>query len=40
METYNTEEEQVEALRRWWDENVKSVIAGIILALGVSGGWK
>jgi predicted negative regulator of RcsB-dependent stress response len=40
VDSYRTEEEQVEALRRWWDENGKSVIAGIIIALGVSGGWQ
>ena len=33
MESYGTEEEQVEALRRWWNENGRSTIAIIVLAL-------
>ncbi|RLA51914.1 MAG: hypothetical protein DRQ65_07445, partial [Gammaproteobacteria bacterium] len=35
-----TEEEQVEALRRWWDENGKSTIAAIIIAVSVGFGWQ
>ncbi len=39
MATHIHEQEQVEALKRWWKENGTSVIAGI--ALGVAGifGW-
>lgn len=39
MATHIHEEEQVEALKRWWKENGTSVIAGI--ALGIAGifGW-
>lgn len=39
MATHIHEEEQLEALKRWWKENGTSVIAGI--ALGVAGifGW-
>ena len=33
MEEYRTEEEQVEALRRWWNENGRSTIVAIIVAL-------
>lgn len=40
METYRTEEEQVEALRRWWDENGRSTIVGIVLALVAAFGWQ
>ncbi len=40
MESYRTEEEQVEMLRRWWQENGRSTIAAIILALGVGFGWQ
>lgn len=29
-----TEEEQIEAIKRWWDENGKSLIVGIVVALG------
>ncbi len=40
MESYRTEEEQVEVLRRWWQENGRSVIAGVVLAVALSGGWQ
>ncbi|MEX1082413.1 MAG: tetratricopeptide repeat protein [Halofilum sp. (in: g-proteobacteria)] len=33
------DEEQIEALRRWWQENGRSVIAGIVIGLGALGGW-
>ncbi|MBE9538417.1 MAG: tetratricopeptide repeat protein [Proteobacteria bacterium] len=40
METYRTEEEQVEAMRRWWDENGRSTIVAIVLALSAGFGWQ
>lgn len=40
MESYRTEEEQVEALRNWWKENGRSTIVGIVLALGLGFGWQ
>ena len=40
MDTYRTEEEQVEAIRRWWDENGRSTIAAIVLALVAGFGWQ
>ncbi|MEP5766453.1 MAG: tetratricopeptide repeat protein [Halieaceae bacterium] len=40
MEAYRTEEEQVEALRKWWDENGRSTLLAIALALGVGFGWQ
>ena len=40
MEEYRTEEEQVEALRRWWKENGRSIIAAIIIALSASFAWQ
>ena len=36
---YETEEQQVEALKRWWDENGKAVLAGIAIGIGAIGGW-
>jgi len=39
VEIYETEEEQVEALKRWWKANGTSMIAGVILALVLVGGW-
>lgn len=40
MEVYRTEEEQVEALKDWWKENGRSVIIGVVLALGGVFGWR
>jgi predicted negative regulator of RcsB-dependent stress response len=40
VEPYNTEEEQVEALRRWWDENGRSTIAAVVIALAAGFGWQ
>lgn len=37
---YETEEQQVEALKNWWAENGKSVIAGVLIGGGVIGGWQ
>jgi len=35
-----SEEEQVEALKRWWKENGRSVVGGIVVGLGAVFGWK
>ncbi|MCB1690160.1 MAG: tetratricopeptide repeat protein [Halioglobus sp.] len=40
MEPYSTEEEQVEALRRWWNENGRSTIAAVVIALAAGFGWQ
>ncbi|WP_116365441.1 YfgM family protein [Parahaliea mediterranea] len=40
MEDYRSEDEQVEALKRWWDENGRSTLAGIALALVGAFGWQ
>jgi predicted negative regulator of RcsB-dependent stress response len=40
VEQYQTEEEQLETLRKWWEENGKSTIAAIVLALGAGFGWQ
>lgn len=40
MNTYLSEEEQVEALKKWWKENGKSVIGGVVLGLLIVGGWR
>lgn len=34
MEIYQTEEQQVDAIKRYWDENGNSIIAGIVIGLG------
>jgi predicted negative regulator of RcsB-dependent stress response len=40
LASYHSDEEQVEALKRWWDENGRSVIAGVIIGLGALLGWR
>ncbi|MEW8396328.1 MAG: tetratricopeptide repeat protein, partial [Candidatus Thiodiazotropha sp.] len=40
MSEYQTEEEQVEAIKRWWKENGTSVIAGLVIGLGGIFGWQ
>ncbi len=39
MAVHLTEEEQLETLKRWWAENGKSTIVGIVLAVGAYLGW-
>ena len=39
-ETYQTEEEQVQAIKDWWKANGKAIIAGLIIGLGGIGGWR
>ncbi|MCE0493170.1 YfgM family protein [Vibrio salinus] len=40
MELYDTEEQQVEAIKDWWKQNGKSVIIGAVVGLAAIGGWK
>lgn len=40
VEIYTTEEEQVEALKKWWRENGKAVIAGVIIGFGAIFSWR
>lgn len=39
MEVYLSDEERVEALKKWWKENAKAVIAGVALGLAAMAGW-
>jgi len=39
VEIYDTEEEQVEALKRWWKENGQSTIAGLVVGIALILGW-
>lgn len=39
METYNSEEEQIAALKKWWKANGQSVITGIVGGIILIGGW-
>ncbi len=38
--SYATDEEQLEALKRWWRENGRAIIAGVVLALVGVLGWQ
>lgn len=40
MDVYHSEDEQIEALKKWWEENGKSILAGIVLGLGAIFGWR
>ena len=39
MAIYDTEEEQVEQLKKWWEANNTSLIAGVITAIVIVTGW-
>ncbi|MCW8828206.1 MAG: tetratricopeptide repeat protein [Gammaproteobacteria bacterium] len=40
MEIYNSEQDQVEALKAWWDKHGRTVIAAIVVVLLSVLGWK
>lgn len=40
MDVYTTEEEQIEALRRWWKQNGRSVLMLLVLVLLAVFGWR
>lgn len=40
MQVYATEEEQVESLKKWWKENGRSILAGLVIGLGGVFGWR
>ena len=40
MSEYETEEQQVEAIKSWWSENGRSVLFGVVLGVAVIGGWR
>lgn len=39
MEIYSSEEQQVEAIKKFWQENGTQIILGAVLGLGGWGGW-
>lgn len=40
VEDYLTDRDQEEALRNWWRENWKWILAGVALGLGLLAGWQ
>jgi len=40
VESYRTEEEQVEAIKRWWEENGRNLIIAVAVALSLGFGWQ
>lgn len=40
MEVYNTEEEQVQAIKQWWKDNAVSIIAGVVIGITVLAGYR
>lgn len=40
MDVYRTDEEQIEHLKKWWRENGKSVVGGIVIGLIAVFGWR
>lgn len=39
MEIYETEEQRIEALKRWWKENGTSTIVGVAVGIAIIIGW-
>lgn len=39
MEIYDTEEEQLDAFKRWWKANGQSTIVGLVLGIAIILGW-
>lgn len=39
MEIYETEEEQIAALKRWWKQNGTSAITGVVIGIVIILGW-
>jgi len=40
LDVYKSDDEQAEAIRKWWNENGKSIVIGIFLGLGAIFGWR
>lgn len=40
LHTYETDEEKVEAIKKWWKDNSVSLVAGVVLGLGAVFGWR
>lgn len=40
MEPYQSEDEQLEALKKWWKENGQSTVIGVVAAIVIVFGWR
>ena len=40
MEGYTSESEQVEAIKKWWQDNGKSIVLGLAVGLAALGGYR
>jgi predicted negative regulator of RcsB-dependent stress response len=40
VEIYDDEEQQVEAIKNWWQENGKAIVVGAVVGLGGLFGWR
>jgi predicted negative regulator of RcsB-dependent stress response len=40
VEIYESEQEQIDALKTWWSENAVSVIAGVVIGIGGLVSWQ
>lgn len=40
MDVFRSEEEQIEALKKWWAENGWAIAGGIVIGLGAIFGWR
>ena len=40
VDEFSTEDEQVEAIKKWWKENGTSLIIGVVLGLSALFGWR
>ncbi|MFK7794584.1 MAG: YfgM family protein [Gammaproteobacteria bacterium] len=40
MADHETDDEQLRAIKEWWKENGRSVIAGVVIGVGTLIGWK
>jgi predicted negative regulator of RcsB-dependent stress response len=40
LDVYKSDAEQIDTLRKWWDENGRSILTGVILGLVAIFGWR
>lgn len=40
MDVYLSEDEQIDAIKKWWKENGTAIITGLVLGIGALSGWK